>query len=92
MQLDSQEVATQTKSTRARRSRGPYGQRAPGLKEARRKALLTQMELSNASGVSRATIAHLEGGVQNAKPSTLRKLAYALGVEPEELLEEESET
>jgi transcriptional regulator with XRE-family HTH domain len=40
------------------------------------------MELSERSGVSRATIAELELGKHGAQPRTRRKLAAALGVEP----------
>jgi transcriptional regulator with XRE-family HTH domain len=40
------------------------------------------MELSERSGVSRATIAELELGKHGAQARTRRKLAAALGVEP----------
>ena len=46
---------------------------------------MTQEELAEASGVSRNTISRLETGTQEARPSTVRKLADALGVEPEHL-------
>jgi transcriptional regulator with XRE-family HTH domain len=46
----------------------------------------SQMELSERSGVSRATIADLELGKRSAQPKTRRKLAEALGVEPWELV------
>jgi transcriptional regulator with XRE-family HTH domain len=46
------------------------------------------MELSERSGVSRATIAELELGKHGAQPRTRRKLAAALGVEPWELVED----
>ena len=56
------------------------------LKELRERVSLSQMELSERSGVSRATIADLELGKRGAQPKTRRKLAEALGVEPWELV------
>jgi transcriptional regulator with XRE-family HTH domain len=58
------------------------------LKELRERVSLSQMELSERSGVSRATIADLELGKRGAQPKTRRKLAAALGVEPWELVED----
>jgi transcriptional regulator with XRE-family HTH domain len=58
------------------------------LKELRERVSLSQMELSERSGVSRATIADLELGKRGAQPKTRRKLAEALGVEPWELVED----
>ena len=57
------------------------------LRELRERVSLSQMELSERSGVSRATIADLELGKRGAQPKTRRKLAAALGVEPWELVE-----
>jgi len=45
---------------------------------------LSQEELAHKSGVSRTTIIKLEGG-RDAWPQTVRKLAAALGVKPEDL-------
>jgi transcriptional regulator with XRE-family HTH domain len=56
------------------------------LRELRERAAFSQMELSECSGVSRATIADLELGKRGARPKTRRKLAKALGVEPWELV------
>jgi transcriptional regulator with XRE-family HTH domain len=56
------------------------------LRELRERASFSQMELSERSGVSRATIADLELGKRGARPKTRRKLAKALGVEPWELV------
>ena len=56
------------------------------LRELRERASFSQMELSELSGVSRATIADLELGKRGARPRTRRKLAKALGVEPWELV------
>jgi transcriptional regulator with XRE-family HTH domain len=56
------------------------------LRELRERVSLSQMKLSERSGVSRATIADLELGKRGAQPKTRRKLAAALGVEPWELV------
>ncbi len=58
------------------------------LRELRRRRVLTLRELEAVSGVSYATVWRLESGrTTEARPSTIRKLAEALGVEPEELIE-----
>ena len=62
--------------------------RTTRLRELRERASFSQMELSERSGVSRATIADLELGKRGARPKTRRKLAKALGVEPWELVGE----
>jgi transcriptional regulator with XRE-family HTH domain len=61
--------------------------RTTRLRELRERAAFSQMELSERSRVSRATIADLELGKRGARPKTRRKLAKALGVEPWELVE-----
>ena len=56
-------------------------------RELRRRKVLTLRELEEVSGVSYATVWRLESGrATEARPSTIRKLARALGVEPEELI------
>jgi transcriptional regulator with XRE-family HTH domain len=55
------------------------------LRQWRTKAALSQADLAKISGVERATIARIEGGSQTPRPSTLRKLAAALGIEPSQL-------
>lgn len=60
----------------------------PNLKDLRHHASLSQVELAERSGVSRATIADLEAGKRGAQPKTRRKIAAALGVEPYELTKE----
>jgi transcriptional regulator with XRE-family HTH domain len=55
------------------------------LRELRDRASLSQEELAERAGVSRATIADLERGRRTAQPKTRRKLAEALGVAPHEL-------
>jgi transcriptional regulator with XRE-family HTH domain len=48
--------------------------------------MLTQMELAERSGVSRATIARLETTDTRATPKTARKLAEVLTVKPQTLI------
>ena len=56
------------------------------LRELRRLRVLTLRELEEESGVSYNTIWRLENGHREARPSTIRKLAAALGVDPGELV------
>ena len=56
------------------------------LKELRQRRVLTLRELQEVSGVSYNTIWRLENGYTDARPSTIRKLAAALGVEASELV------
>jgi transcriptional regulator with XRE-family HTH domain len=58
-----------------------------GLKALREKRVITQEELSGASGVGVATISRLETGRVKASIKTIRALAKALGMSPEELRE-----
>ncbi len=46
-------------------------------------------ELAERAGVGRNTVWRLEHGVMGAQPRTIRKLAAALEVEPEELVKTE---
>ena len=46
---------------------------------------MTQRQLSQKSGVTQATIVHAERG-GDTRPTTVRKLADALGVEPRVLI------
>ncbi len=58
------------------------------LKELREAAILTQQELADKSGVGRVTIALLEKGGYRRRgpyPSTIRKLAKALKVKPQDI-------
>ena len=55
------------------------------LREERKRSRLTQEELALISGVDRVSIARLETGATKAKPETMRKLARALKVKPEDL-------
>jgi transcriptional regulator with XRE-family HTH domain len=56
------------------------------LRELRQRRVLTLHELGERSGVAYNTIWRLENGKTGAQPRTIRKLAAALGVEPEELV------
>jgi transcriptional regulator with XRE-family HTH domain len=59
------------------------------LKALRHQRVMTLRELEQRSGVAYNTIWHLENGKRGAQPRTLRKLARALDVEPEELVKTE---
>ena len=59
------------------------------LRELRRQRVLSMRELEERSGVSYNTIWRLETGKTGAQPRTIRKIAGALGVEPEELVKAE---
>jgi transcriptional regulator with XRE-family HTH domain len=56
----------------------------------RRRRGLTQRQLAELAGVAHTTVQRLESLKRGAYPQTLRKLATALGVAPEELLHGES--
>ena len=58
----------------------------PHLRSIRRRAILSQEELAERSGVARDTISKLESGRRKAYPTTIRKLAAGLDVEPRMLL------
>jgi transcriptional regulator with XRE-family HTH domain len=57
------------------------------LKDVRQRKALTQQQLADRAGVNRVTIARIETGKDEPFPTTLRKVADALGVEPEDLVE-----
>ena len=58
----------------------------PYLRELRRRKGLSQKELGELARVSPGTVYRLENGLRGAYPGTVRKLATALEVAPEELL------
>ena len=58
----------------------------PHLRDLRRRAVMSQEDLAEKSGVARDTISKLETGRRRAYPSTIRKLAAGLDVEPQMLL------
>jgi transcriptional regulator with XRE-family HTH domain len=57
------------------------------LKDVRQRKALTQQQLADRAGLNRVTIARIESGKDEPFPTTVRKVADALGVSPEELLE-----
>jgi transcriptional regulator with XRE-family HTH domain len=58
----------------------------PHLRSLRIQQGLTQRELSVRAGLTQVTVSKLETGQQDARPSTLRKLARALKVKIVDLL------
>jgi transcriptional regulator with XRE-family HTH domain len=62
----------------------------PGLAAHRRRLGLTQRQLGELAGVAHTTVQKLETLQRGAYPKTLRKVATALGVAPEDLLHGES--
>jgi transcriptional regulator with XRE-family HTH domain len=56
------------------------------MRRLRERAFLTQADLAARSGVSEVTINRLETGKHGARISTVRRLAEALGVPPNELV------
>jgi len=59
------------------------------LRRLRERQALSQRDLAAKAGVNVTTINHIEQGKQRPNPSTIRKLAGALGVTPEELISEQ---
>jgi transcriptional regulator with XRE-family HTH domain len=64
--------------------------KVPGLARVRRWRLLTQAELSEASGVGTNTLSRLENGGE-ATARTVKRLARALKVSPYDLIEQDPE-
>jgi transcriptional regulator with XRE-family HTH domain len=60
------------------------------FRQLRRQRVLTMEELAEKAGVGRNTVWRLEHGVMGAQPRTIRKLARALSVEPEDLVKSEA--
>jgi transcriptional regulator with XRE-family HTH domain len=58
----------------------------PYLKEMRQSRGLSQRELGELARVSSGTVYRVENGLRGAYPGTVKKLAAALGVAPEELV------
>ena len=57
------------------------------LKLLRLRKALTQQQLAHKAGINRTTVVRLEAGRDHPSPTTVRRLADALGVEPEDLME-----
>lgn len=55
------------------------------LREARLARELTQQQLADQIGMSRGSIANIEGAKQNLTTRTLIAITWALGITPEEL-------
>lgn len=53
------------------------------------RAVMSQEQLAEKSGVARDTISKLETGQRRAYPTTVHKLAAGLGVAPQELVANE---
>ena len=62
---------------------------AAALRRLREAQPLTVRELAERSGISYNTVTMLENNHRTANPSTVRRLAAALGVEPQELMGQE---
>jgi transcriptional regulator with XRE-family HTH domain len=62
-----------------------FGER---LRLQRLRRAFTQLELAQKAGVDQVTIVRLENGVTAPRPSTIRKLARALGMTPLQLTTE----
>jgi transcriptional regulator with XRE-family HTH domain len=61
------------------------------LRQVRERLFVTQAELAARTGIAEATLSRIENGLQRPRISTVRKIADALGVRPEELVDWEAE-
>jgi transcriptional regulator with XRE-family HTH domain len=61
------------------------------LRSVRERLFVTQEELAERTGMSRANLSRIESGLQRPRISTVRTLAAALGVAPEDLIDWEHE-
>jgi transcriptional regulator with XRE-family HTH domain len=59
------------------------------LEQIRRNRVLSRKELAQRSAVDESTIYRAEHGQTKLRPSTVRKLAQALGVPPDQLISEQ---
>lgn len=57
------------------------------LRSVRERKYVTQQELAERTGLTEATISRIENGLNQPRISTVRKLADALGVHPDELVD-----
>ncbi|MDQ3225672.1 MAG: helix-turn-helix domain-containing protein [Chloroflexota bacterium] len=57
------------------------------LRQVRQRLFVTQAELATRTGIAEATLSRIENGLQQPRISTVRKIADALGVAPEELVD-----
>lgn len=56
------------------------------LRQWRERKAFSQQELAERAGISRAALSRIESGQAEPHPRTVRKLAHALGVQPEDLM------
>ena len=56
------------------------------LKEWRTRRALSQQELADMAGTTKANISRIEHGLQIPRPATVRRLAAALGITTDELI------
>lgn len=61
---------------------------AERVRKLRDAQVMTQEDLASVSKVGRATVARIEAATVDARASTIRKLAGALGVKPVELIDD----
>jgi transcriptional regulator with XRE-family HTH domain len=50
------------------------------IREERERAVLTQAELAEAAAINRSSLSMIESGREAPRPSTIRKIAQALGI------------
>lgn len=77
-------------ATTSKQRRGRIEVDADALRRLRERFPLTVRELAERSEVSHNTITMIENRHRTANPSTVRKLAAALRVEPSDLMKKES--
>lgn len=63
----------------------------PYLRAYRHKAFLSQSELAKMAGLASSTISFLENGDSKASRSAIRRLAEALKITPQQLINEDPE-
>lgn len=56
------------------------------LRQVRERLFMTQSDLAEKTGIAEATISRIENGIQVPRVSTVKKIARAMGVEPDELI------
>src|SRR5215208_294470 len=83
--------AVQLEAATAERQRGRAKVDAAALRRLREGYPLTVRELAERSGISHNTITMIENRHRTANPSTVRKLAAALEVEPSAVMWKETE-
>ncbi|MHB1004079.1 MAG: helix-turn-helix domain-containing protein [Chloroflexota bacterium] len=56
------------------------------IRTTRERKVLGQNELARKAGISINTLYRIEAGMHKPRPATIRKIAEALGIPPEELV------